>query len=296
MELFHVNAGLAAMGYSIAAVFSKQGLQRGAGILRLSFVVNLVFLPVFATLLLKHEGPITLSALYLPVITGVLFFMGQVFTFAAIRVGDVSLQTPMMGTKAVFAVAIAAFCGTEDVTWLMFAAAFVAMLGVAFLGLSGNGAEKVGLSITLALLSSLFFAGSDTMVGSFAVDFGVPAFLFITMATNSLLSFGLIPFFQEPLRMIPAQAWPWVIVAGLFMAGQALLVNYTIGRYQHVAEINVIYSTRGLWSVVFGAVAIRMFHQGSKGTPKRIYLMRFSGALMMCAAILILFYPDISNT
>ena len=47
MELFQINATLAAIGYAMAAVLSKQALSRGAGILRLSFIVNLVFLPVF---------------------------------------------------------------------------------------------------------------------------------------------------------------------------------------------------------------------------------------------------------
>lgn len=56
MEAFHINATLAAIGYAVAAVLPKQALSRGAGILRLSFAVNLVFLPVFATLLLQHEG------------------------------------------------------------------------------------------------------------------------------------------------------------------------------------------------------------------------------------------------
>lgn len=289
MEPYHIFASLAAIGYAVAAVFSKQALSRGAGILRLSFVVNLVFVPVFATLLLQHEGAIPGSSIHQPLITGALFFLGQIFTFAAIRLGDVSLQTPTMGTKAVFAVLIAVVCGTEAVGLPMFMAAFVAMLGVAFLGFSGDGTERVGISITLASLSSLFFAGSDTMVGYYAGDFGVPVFLFIAISFNSLLSFCLIPFFREPLRKLPKEAWPWMIAACVLMGLQALLLNYTLGRYQHVAEVNVLYSTRGLWSVVFGALAIRLFQRKAGGNHRRIYILRFLGALLMCLAIAILF-------
>lgn len=289
MEPFHIYAVIAAIGYAVAAVFSKQALSRGAGILRLSFAVNLVFVPVFATLLLRHEGSIPWSQAYQPVATGALFFIGQLFTFAAIRMGDVSLQTPMMGTKAVFAVLIAVICGTEVIDLPMFMAAFVAMVGVAFLGFSGNGTERVGVSITLAALSSLFFAGSDTMVGFYAADFGVPDFLFIAILTNALLSFAMIPYFREPMRTIPGKAWPWMLAACLLMALQALLLNYTLGRYQHVAEVNVLYSTRGLWSVVFGALAIRLFHHKPVPNQRRIYILRFIGALLMCLAIAILF-------
>ena len=76
------------------------------------------------------------------------------------------------------------------------------------------------------------------------------------------------------------------------MAGQGLLLNYTLGRYQNVAAINVIYSTRGLWSVVIGALALRYFVQSIKPVaPKRIFILRMAGALLMCLAIAILFYP-----
>lgn len=293
MDIHHINAILAAIIYAVAAVFSKQALSRGAGILRLSFAVNLVFLPLFAILLAQHETSIDWGQVHQPIITGALFFTAQIFTFSAIRVGDVSLQTPMMGTKAVFAVIIAVVLGTEVVGLPMFAAAFVAMLGVGFLGFSGNGADRVGISITLALLSSLFFAGSDTMVGFYAGSFGVPAFLFLTFLTNTVLSFGLIPFFKEPLRATPRKAWPWILAACLLMGVQALLLNYTLGRYQHVAEVNVLYSTRGLWSVIFGALAVRMFDGASQTGQRRVYILRFAGALLMCLAIAILFYSEI---
>ncbi len=128
MELFQINARLAALGYAVAAVFSKQALSRGSGILRLSYMVNLVFVPVFATLLLQHEGSIPRSSLHCPLITGTLFFLRQLFTFTAIRIGDVSLQTPMMVTKAVFAVLIAVICATEAVGLPTFLAAVVVML------------------------------------------------------------------------------------------------------------------------------------------------------------------------
>lgn len=289
MEAFHIYASLAAVGYAIAAVFSKQALTRGAGILRLSFLVNMGFVPVFATLLLSHEGSIPWALVYQPIMTGLLFFIGQLFTFAAIRIGEVSLQTPMMGTKAVFAVVCAVVCGTETIDLPMFAAAVVAMLGVAFLGFSGNGSERIGLPITLAALSSLFFAGSDTMVGYYASGFGVAAFLFIAILTNALLSLLLIPYFREPIRMLPKHAWPWILAACLLMGLQALLLNNTLGRFQHVAEVNVLYSTRGLWSVALGALALRLFQKESKQKQGRIYLLRFIGALLMCLAIAILF-------
>jgi|TARA_B110000908_G_scaffold171300_1_gene233558 drug/metabolite transporter (DMT)-like permease len=293
MESFYINTAIAAFGYAVAATLSKRALKQGAGILRLSFIMNWVFVPVFSFVLLSHEGAIPWSQLQFPLLTGVLFFLGQVFTFAAIRFGDVSLQTPVMGTKAVFAVLIAVLLGTEVVSVPIAVAALVSMFGIALLGFSGDGVEHVGRTLCFALLSSLFFASSDTMVGYYASDFGVPMYLFLTILVNALLSCFLVPFFREPIRRMPPTAWPWIIAACLLMAGQGLLLNYTLGRYQHVAAINVIYSTRGLWSVVLGAMAIRLFAQtAGPVAPRRIFIFRMAGALLMCIGIVILFYPS----
>jgi drug/metabolite transporter (DMT)-like permease len=291
MEGFHMYAAIAAIGYAIAAVLSKQALARGAGVLRLSFVINWLFVLVFATLLGGHAGAIPWGKLHYPIITGFLFFLGQVFTFTAIRFGDVSLQTPVMGTKAVFAVILAVLLGTEVVTLPMALAAVVSMLGIAMLGFSGNGAERVGRTLCLALLSSFFFAGSDTMVGVFAGDFGVPMFLFLAIFANALFSLGLVPFFRESLWEMPRVAWPWIIAASFGMALQALLLNYTLATYQNVAAINVIYTTRGLWSVLLGAIALKFFAAaGRVAPPRRIFMLRLAGAILMTLAIAILFH------
>jgi drug/metabolite transporter (DMT)-like permease len=293
METFHLTAALAAFGYALAATLSKFVLAKGVGILRINFVMNWVFVAVFAFLLFRHEGAVPWGQLHTPVLTGSLFFLGQVFTFAAIRFGDVSLQTPIMGTKAVFAVILAVVLGTETINTSMAVAAVVSMLGVAFLGFSGDGVERVGRTLTLALLSSFFFAGSDTMVGFYASDFGVPLFLFLAILVNALLSTCLVPFFSASIFEIPRSSWPLLLLASLLMAGQAVLLNTTLGTYQNVAAINVIYSTRGLWSVVLGALSLR-FLLGQKGSAssQRIFILRMTGALLMCAAIAILFIPS----
>ncbi|MDP4878277.1 MAG: EamA family transporter, partial [Opitutales bacterium] len=174
MDISLIFAAMAAFGYSVAAIFSKQALAQGCGIMRLSFVANLVFVPIFALLLINAPSePIPWGQIHQPVLTGLLFFLGQIFTFSAIRVGDVSLQTPVMGTKVVFVVLIALFLGTEQVSIQLILASLCSMVAVALLGFSGGGARRVGLTLTLAILSALFYAGSDTMVGAYGSAFGV---------------------------------------------------------------------------------------------------------------------------
>ncbi|MGB0372430.1 MAG: hypothetical protein ACPGN3_13940 [Opitutales bacterium] len=196
-----------------------------------------------------------------------------------------------MGSKAVFAVIIAIIAGTEQVSPAVIVSSMVTMLAVGLLGFSGTGKERVVLSISLALLSSLVFAVSDTLVGVFASDYGVSGFLFVLMSVNAVLSLGLIPFFNEPFSAIPRRAWPWMGGAALMLACQALLLNYTFGRYQQVAEMNIIFSTRGLFSVILAALAALLISKDKMAFNKSVFGMRLTGALMICGAIAILFYP-----
>ena len=285
MEISLFYAALAGFGYALAAMLSKRALHAGAGILRLSFVMNLVFVAVFAAFLWGGLAPVPWEKVHQPLGAGIFFFGGQIFTFAAIRTGDVSLQTPVMGTKAVFVVLIAVALGTEPVDARIFAAAVLSAVAVALLGFSGGGARHVGRTLVLALLSALFFACADTMVGTYGLAFGPEAFLILVMAVNGLLSFALIPFFHEPLRRTPRSAVPWLLLAALGMAGQALLLNDTLARYQQVAPLNILYSSRGLWSVVLAAPAAWLLCLPGDAVSRRFALLRLVGALLMSASI-----------
>lgn len=289
MELSYSLPALAALGYSVAAIFSKRALDAGFGVLRLSLIINLLFVPVFALVLLNDSGVTGEMSLLKPVLTGGTFFLGQAFTFAAIRMGDVSVQTPVMGSKAVFVVIIVILLGLESLTGRVIWAAILSMLAVGLLGISGTGPTAVLRTITLALLSSFFFACSDTMVAFWGRDYGGTRFLFLMIASNAMFSFVLVPLFHEPIRLVPRAAWRWGIIAGLLMASQALIMNYSLTTYQNVASANVIYSTRGLWSVLLGIIPLACLHNSSIPKDLKVRSARLVGAALMCLAIYILF-------
>ncbi len=281
-----LSASLAGLIYACAALVAKRSLFAGGGLLRLSFVMNWVFLLVFLTLGLGGIEQVNPAGWWWPLLAGGLFFTGQIFTFAAIRVGDVSLQTPVMGTKAVFVVLIAAVLGTEPVDGGLWAAAALAAGAVALLGFSGKGAgERTGLTLVLALLSSLSFAGSDVLVGAHGAEFGPRTFIVLMIAVNAFLSFGLIPFFREPLRAVPRRAWPWMLAASVLMAGQALILNYALAAHGNVGVANVLYSSRGLWSVLLAAPFALLLGMPRATWTAGIFVKRLIGALLMMAAI-----------
>lgn len=288
MEYFQINSLLAAAVYSIAAVFSKAALIHGCGVMRLSFVMNLVFALVFVLALSWEFEPVAWGQVYQPLLTGLFFFIAHVFTFAAIRMGDVSLQTPVMGTKAVFVAIIAVVFGLQEVSWALGAASVLAALAVALLGFSGGKARRVGLTIGLSLCSAFFFACSDQMVGVYGEAFGKRSFLIITMLCNAALSFSLIPFFNGKLRAISRPAMGWGFLAALGMALQALLLNYTIAASGEVVAINILYSARGFFSVLIGlGIAALLRRSELEQLSGWVGTLRLAGALFISCAIII---------
>ncbi len=281
-------AAIAGLGYSLGAFVSKRALHEGMGVLRLAFISNWLFVLVFILPLIGSGLHISSKAqLYQPVITGIFFFLGQVFTFTAIRLGDVSLQTPVMGTKAVFVVLIAILAGTEVITAEIGMAAVVSALAVALLGFSGVKGGRTALTISMALLSSLFFAVSDTLVGVYGREFGTESFLFLAMMTNALLSMGLIFFFRAPLTRSTRPQFLWTLAAGLFMAAQALLINWTLSEFGNVSSINILYSTRGLWSVVLAVPLALSLAIPTPQLTRRLLIQRLIGAALMSVSIVL---------
>jgi drug/metabolite transporter (DMT)-like permease len=287
MDYYHINAFGVAFVYALAAVFSKGALEKGCGILRLSFVMNFLFALIFSLALAWRVEAVDLAKLYLPVVAGALFFVGHVFTFAAIRMGDVSLQTPIMGTKAIFVALIAVVTGVQEVNFALGIAAVLAALAVALLGFSGGRAEKVGLTISLSLVSAFSFACFDQMAGVFGGDFGKHSFLLIAMWVNAILSFTLMPFFNGPLRQIDRAAWPWVIAASLGMALQALVLTYTLASSGEVVVVNIIYSARGFFSVLLGLAIGILFTVRIEQMSRRVRIQRMIGAFIISVAIAI---------
>ncbi|MEO0510911.1 MAG: EamA family transporter [Verrucomicrobiota bacterium] len=287
MDSYALNTIIAALIYSLAAIFSKAALEKGCGVLRLSFLINQIFVLVFCATLGWNMEPFAWSQIHLPVFAGLLFFIGQIFTFAAIRIGDVSLQTPVMGTKAVFVAIIAIVFGLEEVSWKIGFATIVAALAVALLGFSEGAKKRLCLTILLSLLSALSFAGSDQMVGVFGAYFGKNSFLIITIVVNALLSFGMIPFFNAPLRAIPGKSLVWAVAAALGMGLQAVILNYTLAASGEVVAVNIIYSLRGLFSVILGLLVGFIFAIQIEHMSWRSRIQRIVGALLISLAVVI---------
>ena len=273
--------------YAIGALFSKTALSGGVGVARTLLLYNwIMFLCFVPFIFLIREMP-AWDQWQWPFLAGTLFFFGQITTFAAIRLGHVSVQTPVMGTKLLFVAAFAVLLGAEVVPARLWWGACLSMTGIFFLSWSKvEYRSNTWLAILIALMSAASFGLCDVLVVAHAKAFSITAFPVFMLGVNALLSLVVIPFFKEGYRVIPRKVWMPFIAGGVTFAIQAVILYTILSNYGKATAVNILYSSRGIWGVVFVWILGYWFtHTESKEAGSSIMLARLFGAALMLAAI-----------
>ncbi|MGI9242258.1 MAG: EamA family transporter, partial [Verrucomicrobiales bacterium] len=128
--------------YPIGNLFLKRSIHEGGGIIRSLFVSNIVLTLCFTPLLAFATQPPEWSQVHWPLITGVCYFLGQLFTLIAIQSGEVSVQTPLMGMKLIFVAAFSSLLRPDEVPPLLWLGAAVCSLGIFLIGGGNIGAFR----------------------------------------------------------------------------------------------------------------------------------------------------------
>lgn len=286
MSLSTVLPLVAALIYASGALLVKRASELGVGVWRTAFVANLVGAVVFLPLFL-FGGTVQAHLWWQPVVVGFCFTIGQWFTFLAMDRGDVSVATPVLGLKILFVALIVTTFGGQHLRPGLWLAALLATAGIAMLNRRGGNAahHHVGRTIAMAASAAAAFAVFDALIQMWARPWGLGRFVPLTMLAAGAFSFGFVPLFRAPLRAIPRPAWPWLLAGTGIMALQSVLFVSTVAHWGQAATANVIYSSRGLWSVVlvwaFGHW-VRSREQSLGGT---VLAWRLGGAGLMMGAI-----------
>ena len=89
--------------YTFATVFTKRAILDGAGLLRTFYITNLLAALVQFIPIAFADAPLpAFELLKVPIFCGFLYFIGQLALFVSMRIGDVTVQIPMLGIKVVF--------------------------------------------------------------------------------------------------------------------------------------------------------------------------------------------------
>jgi drug/metabolite transporter (DMT)-like permease len=281
---------VSAMLYVIGALLMRRAADYGVGFWRTTFVANLICAAVFAPLLLLG-GAFHIELLWQPAVVAVLFVAGSVLNFISLDRGDVSIATPVLGIKIILVAILSTLINGEHLPIQLWLAAGLSTTAIALLNRTrAVHHHHVASTILAAGASASCFALFDVLVQRYAPAWGLGRFPPTMLGIVAVLAIGLVPRFPAPLRQIAGAAWPWLLAGSLVMAVQSLIFVGTVAYFGHATTANVIYSSRGLWSVVVVWIIGHWFHNAEQQLGSGILRWRLIGSALMLAAIVLVLW------
>ncbi len=269
----------------------KRASALGVGVWRIGFLTNwvmfLFFLPWW--LVQSGDGGHIWTDYWQPAISGLLFLGGQMFLFFALQCGDVSVTTPVMGTKVIMVALLSHWLKAGEVPWQWWTGAVLSAAAVALLHLGEPPARRaqLGRTVLLAGLCALTFSLSDVLlqkwVGAWGVGRYLPAMFFFT----ALYTFAFVPFFRAPLWALDRRAWRWTAGGALLLALNNGGIVVAIAVWRAATAVNILYSVRGLVSVALVWAIGHWFSSEEQHLTPRVFRFRLVGAALMLAAIVL---------
>lgn len=290
--------------YVFATLFLKRSAVLGAGVLATTVVANIATAVAFLTLLPMGGQVPSWAALWQPALVGALFVVGQLLTFLALKVGDVSVATPVMGVKTVVVAGLLTVLLSASPPLRVWIAALLSAAAIALLNANGGGRHRrVLLTSTYAFAAASSFAMFDVLVQKFSPAWGAGRFLPIAMGVSALLSLPAWPLAVRSAAAahlaagladpspIPHEARRPLVIGAVLLGMQVVVLVGAIGVFGDAARINVVYASRGLWSVSLVWLIGHRFHNDEHHLPPRVLRMRLLGAALMTAAIILALSP-----
>jgi uncharacterized membrane protein len=293
---------LAAVIYAAATFFVRSALRRGINVAFQYGVTNVVMAVVVGGgAFVLAGGRLILDSPW-PFVTAVLFLVGQLLIVAALRTGDSSIQTPLMGLKVLFVPVVVALGFGEAVELQIWAAAALSTVAVFLIGFRRDqGGAFHALPVLATVASTIFFAGSDVIIAELSGELGNAEFMASLLMTVGLLSvpIGIVGGIAQrrggglaggraPRPAPPSRTAVRALLLGsLFMALQFAMFATVLSVFSEAPRSNVLYSTRGLWSVALLFVLNRAGHgHHMEHAPQAVIVRRFVGAALLVVAVL----------
>ncbi len=285
MKLMLLLPMISALLWVLGALQLKRAIELGVGAWRATFASNLA-VAAFFMLLIPYGGTVHWELWWQPAGTAALFMVGQVLSYLALQQGDVSIAAPVLGTKIVIVAISTTLLIANDVAPLMWVAALLSSLAIALLNrVKSANHHHVGRTIVLAGISATMYAVFDVLVQKWSPHWGTGRFLPVLMACLAAYSLLLIPTFRGSHRDIPRKAWLSLLGGATATGFQAVLFGLTISQYGNATAANVVYSSRGLWSVILVWLIGDWFGNREQNLGADVLRWRLAGAALMTTAI-----------
>ncbi len=277
---------LAAVVYALSALFLKRATMEGGGLWRVTFLTNLGQAVLLLPLLKFGHGSMNALEAWHVAISSLVFFLGQLSVFAGMRYGDVSIVTPVMGVKVILVAALVTVFAHETLPTMWWIAAGISFGAALLLGTSrSSSAERMWPGLLGGLGAALAFSGVDVLYQEWAGSLGVWRFSAWVAAAMGVWSLILLPVLEGPWWRLPAGALRAFILGLLATIAQVTLMAYCVVELKGAAWANLLYSSRGVWSVVLVWGAGAAFGNEESAAGRTVMLRRLAGAGLMLAAI-----------
>ncbi len=291
MSIYLLLALIAAVAYSIASLINKQAIANGCGVLRVMVFTIWATALLLIPFALSNSDPLPWNLWHQPLIAAVCFSGGSLFFIWSLKVGDLSVVAPVSGVKPVMNALLIAGLLRSPIPLATWGACALSALALLVLRTPNTTTHHSFLrTAVITLMSSLFFALCDTCFQQWASGWGVFRFGAITFSISALASFSLIPFFSTPWKKISRSAKQHILIGAAICALPGLCMTYALGNYGHAAELNVVYNTRAIISILAVRFLGRFVGSTEHTAGGTILLRRLAGAIILMGAIILIIF------
>jgi drug/metabolite transporter (DMT)-like permease len=277
---------MSALLYVLAALFIKKAITAGCGQRHVNLAVNLLPAVVFQSFWLI-SGPVDWTQAWKPVVAACTFLLGQIFTFLALRNGEVSVTTPVLGTKVVFTAMFSAIVFAQALELRWWLGALACSLGVMLV----TGATWRTLAPRLMRLDALFAIGAamtfgltDVLVQHWEHGVGIPVFVALMFGVTGIMALAI---FLPGLRgRIPRAGLKPLGLGAVLYSFQILGMAVALGLHESATAVNIVYGSRAVWSVVLAWMLARLLQAEEARDSREIMMRRLAGSLLIFGAVL----------
>ncbi len=287
-HLFLLFPFLSAIVYTFAAMLFKNVLEKGLNIWFLNFMSNLGTFIFVVPLYFWGQKSVTAIPLLPPAIIGGLFVAGQTFSLLALKYGDVSVATPMLGTKVLMVAFFTVILLHLPVPLLLWCAAILTIFALFLLrGNDSNGEKSFLPTVLFSLLCALCFALSDIYLQKWSPQYGPDNLVFVVFVFVTILSLGFFPLFLKNKLNLSKSILIPMTISVLCIGLQTTLMAIALSRFQKATEINIVFSSRGMWSVALAWFLGNLLGNNERMLGKKIFFKRFIGSLLIIVALVL---------
>ena len=276
--------------YVAGALLLKRASDLGADVWRTTRIINYTT-AIAAVPLWLLGGTIPSSSLWWQApAAATLFFAGQIFSLLALNTGDVSVATPVLGIKILLVALFSTVLIGDPIGARLWTAAGLSSVAIALLNIDrGHAHSRVGRTIVLAALGATSYACFDVLIQKWSAGWGTGRILPIVMVIGALYSVPLRYVGRVRLQTdrdpVPRSYARWLAGGAACFAVQGLMFITSVSIWRQATSANVLYSSRGLWSVVAVWAVGHWFSNREQHHGARVLGWRLIGAVLLMAAI-----------